>query len=449
MVEIKQFHDKPLAHLSYVFVSDGKAALVDPGRDPKQYLDWIQQKGAELVAVFETHPHADFVSSHAELYEKRGVKVYVNPRVKARYPHEPLDHGMKVSIGNVQVEALFTPGHSPDHNSYLLYEDGNPIAVFTGDSLFIGDVGRPDLREHAGSIQEQREKLAAQMYDTIHEVFAGLPDHVLVYPAHGRGSLCGRSMREETRSTIGIEKQANWAFQVKDKNEFIERLLSDQLFIPAYFAYDVEVNIKGAPPVEESMRKVRFVDTLEEDIPVVDIRSHADYVAGHIPGSINIPDAWNENVETWIGTFFRPGERFYLAGYDPESLLKYLRRLAKIYYEPFVAGLKVLQPSDLSEQSPVFPVKEFMSSPEKFTVVDVRSPQEVSTTGLFFPHAINIPLNELPERVGEIPTGKPVVVHCAGGYRSDIAETIIRKLRPELNVTSMGAYVKELKAMVS
>ncbi len=445
MVEIKQFVDKPLAHFGYAFVSNGEAALVDPGRDPKPYLDWIQQKGARLVAVLETHPHADFVSSHKELYERLGATIYINPRVQAKYPHQPIDDRQRIQVGSVQVEALFTPGHSPDHNSYLLYENGEPLAVFTGDSLFIGDVGRPDLREQAGSIQEQRERLASQMFHTIHEVFAELPGYVRVYPAHGKGSLCGRSMREETVSTIAREKQENWAFHVREKDEFIRRLLADQPFIPAYFAYDVHTNIEGAPPLETTLVRVPFVDTLEEEVPVVDIRAHEDYLAGHIPGAINIPDIWNENVETWIGTFFKPGDRFYLAGYDAESLLKYLRRLAKIYYEPFVAGLKILTPSDLKSQAPRFPIEEFQSAPHRFTIIDVRTPAEVATTGPFFAHAINIPLDELPERIEEIPADKPVVVHCAGGYRSDVAESVIRRLRPQLTVFSMGAYVRVLR----
>ncbi len=445
MVEIKQFGDKPLAHFGYALISNGEAVLVDPGRDPKPYLDWIQQRGARLVAVLETHPHADFVSSHLALHERFGATIYVNPRVQAKYPHQPVDHQERIQVGAVQIEALFTPGHSPDHNAYLLYENGEPIAVFTGDSLFIGDVGRPDLREQAGAIQEQRERLASQMFHTIHEIFARLPDDVRVYPAHGKGSLCGRSMREETVSTIGREKQENWAFQVREKDEFVRHLLADQPFIPAYFAYDVQANIEGAPPIEDTLTQVPFVDTLDESLPIVDIRTHEDYIAGHIPGAINIPDIWNENVETWIGTFFKPGDRFYLAGYDAESLLKYLRRLAKIYYEPFVAGLKILTPSDLTARAPRFPIKEFQSAPNRFTVIDVRTTTEVATTGPFFDHAINIPLDELPNRVREIPADKPVIVHCAGGYRSDVAASIIRRLRPELTVSSMGTYVRNLR----
>lgn len=443
MFKVKQFYDKPLAHFGYAFVSNGEAAVVDPGRDIKPYIDWIEQEGAKLVAIFETHPHADFASSHKELHEKYGAPIYIHPKVGVKYPHQPMDDTDEVKVGNVRVRALFTPGHSPDHNSYLVYENGKPVAVFTGDSLFIGDVGRPDLREGAGAIQKQREQLARDMFHTLNEVFAKLPDDVKVYPAHGKGSLCGRNMREETVSTIGQEKLTNWAFQIKDEDQFVETLLANQPFIPIYFPYDVEVNREGAPALLESLQKVKFVDTFEDGIPVVDIRNHTDYQNAHIPGSINIPDVWNENVETWIGTFFKPGDKFYIVGYDVESILKYLHRVAKIYYEPFVAGVKVITQEDTTEEAEPIDIEKFRKNPKDFTIIDVRTEQEVETTGPFFEGSINIPLHELFDRIYEIPDNKPIVVHCAGGYRSDVAESIIRSVRPDVQVASLGSYVKE------
>ena len=188
------------------------------------------------------------------------------------------------------------------------------------------------------------------------------------------------------------------------------------------------------------------MDTLEEGIPVVDIRNHADYQSTHIPGSINIPDVWNENVETWIGTLFKPGDKFYLAGYDAESLLKYLHRVAKIYYEPFVAGLKVITENDMTESAFQLDINSFRKNPHAYTLLDVRSYREVHDLGQFFDNAMVVPLNELPGRINEIPVDKPVVVYCAGGYRSDIAESIIRSKRPELEVASLGTYVKEFKS---
>ena len=444
-VKVQQFHDAPLGHFSYAIAVDGQGIVVDPGRDPRPYLEWLAQQGARLTTILETHPHADFASSHLELKDRTGATIYINPRVRAEYPHQPLDDGDEIQVGNVTVRALFTPGHSPDHNSYLLLQDGQPIAVFTGDSLFIGDVGRPDLREEAGALQARREELARQMFHTIHKVFASLPDNVVVYPTHGKGSLCGRNMGEATHSTIGQEKQFNWAFQVKDEDEFVARLLADQPFIPAYFPYDVEVNRRGAPHLATTMQNVPLVSEFTDSLPIVDIRSAEAFRQGHIPGSINIPDVANENVETWIGTFFKPGDRFYLVGDDEDSLNRYLYRIAKIYYEPFVAGMKVLQSEDKQEAWPALPLEDFRRQPEAFTIVDVRTPQEVKESGPIFPNSLNIPLNELSDRHAEIPTDKPVVFHCAGGYRSDVALSLWKRFHPEAEAYSLGAAIKEFK----
>ena len=229
-METKQFYDKPLAHASYAVVSDGEMALVDPGRDPKPYLDFARQHNAKIVAVFETHPHADFISSHLEFYEKYGANIYINSEAGVSYPHKPMNDGDEVRVGQVTMRALFTPGHSPDHNAYILLdEQGNPYAVYTGDALFVGDVGRPDLREGAGNVRMKRKELAHLMFRTIRDVFETLEDDVWVYPAHGAGSLCGKSMRAETYSTLGREKKQNWAFQVKAEEDF-KRALHIPLF---------------------------------------------------------------------------------------------------------------------------------------------------------------------------------------------------------------------------
>ncbi|MDH3709547.1 MAG: MBL fold metallo-hydrolase, partial [Cyclobacteriaceae bacterium] len=232
-MKIEQFYDKALAHGSYAILSEGQVALVDPGRDPQPYQEYAEAHNASITAIFETHPHADFASSHLEFYQKHGATIYINSKVGVSYPHQVMDDGDEVQIGKITIKALFTPGHSPDHNTYLLIdEQGKYHSVYTGDSLFVGDVGRPDLREGAGNIQMEREKLARMMYKTLKEVFEPLDDDVLVYPAHGAGSLCGKHMSEDTYSTIGREKKENWAFQVDDEQVFVNTLLEDQPFIP-------------------------------------------------------------------------------------------------------------------------------------------------------------------------------------------------------------------------
>ena len=445
MVKIEQFNDSALAHYSYAILSNGEVALVDPGRDPKPYLEWADRHGAKITAVFETHPHADFVSCHKECIERWNATVYIHPKVGVAYRHTPLEHGNKVTVGNVTFEALFTPGHSPDHNAYLLYDENDkPVAVFTGDSLFIGDVGRPDLREGTGNIRQQKEALARQMFQTLQNVFCQLPDEVLVYPAHGKGSLCGKGMRDESYSTIGQEKISNWAMQVNDEDEFVRLLLEGQPFIPAYFPYDVEVNRKGAPALKDALAQIPWVAESEVSGKIVDVRPYEAYRQGHIEGSINIPNLPEERVETWIGTFIHPGEAFYLVGDDEENLRNALYRVAKIGYEPFVKGVAVVR-NRKEHALPSLSLDEIFAHADQYFVVDVRVPSERETAGVFMPGSVNIPLHLLPERVKELPSDRRVVFHCAGGYRSGIATSIAHALRPELHLGNIGENIKIIR----
>ncbi len=445
-MEVKQFYDKTLAHGSYAIISEGKAALVDPGRDPQPYLDFARAHGATIVAVFETHPHADFVSSHLEFYEKYGAKIYINAQVGVSYPHQTMNDGDEVKIGRVTFRALFTPGHSPDHNTYLLLdEEGNPHSVYTGDSLFVGDVGRPDLREGAGKLRSKREDLARQMYHTINDVFKPLKDHVVVYPAHGAGSLCGKNMGPETSSTIGKEKQDNWAFQVQNEDEFVRTLLDNPPFIPQYFPYDVELNRKGLAPLEESLQAIsRFEadEPLEAGFPIVDVRSERVFKQGHMKGAINIQEG--EKFETWLGALIAPEKSFYLVAEDEAQLDRVVRRAAKIGYERHIAGARVA-PKHLAERSPLLDLAHFETHTEDYSIVDVRNASEAKGN-LLFAKAVNIPLAELHDRVSEVDTSKPVVVHCAGGYRSAAGASLLEGALPEAKVYDLGENVKKFQS---
>lgn len=429
-MEIKQFYDKALAHGSYAIASDGKVALVDPGRDPQPYLDFAREQRGTIVAVFETHPHADFTSSHLEFCQGHGATLYVNPAVGASYPHEPMDDGNEVKIGQVTLRALFTPGHSPDHNSYLLLdEQGQPHSVYAGDSLFVGDVGRPDLREGTGRLRAQREELAQQMYDTVHEVFKQLADNVVVYPAHGAGSLCGKNMGPETSSTIGKEKEQNWAFQASDQEQFVKSLLENPPFIPQYFPYDVELNRRGLAPLEASLQGVTTLnddEPLEVSILIVDARSEAWFKRGHRKGAINIQEG--AKFETWLGSLVAPEKPFYLVVEDEAQRDRVVRRAAKIGYETHIKGT-ITAPKHFQERSQLLDVAHFEKHPAAYTIVDVRNASEAKGNELF-DQAINIPLPELSDRVSEIPTDKPVVVHCAGGYRSAAGSSILESVLP-------------------
>ena len=228
-MKIEQFYDENLAHASYIITSNNEAAVIDPARDPYPYLDYLAKNEAQLKVIIETHPHADFVSSHLELHKKTNAKIYVGKLVGVFYPHIGVEDGDEVILGNIKLKFLLTPGHSPDSISVLVFdEENNPYALLSGDTLFVGDVGRPDLRESAGNISKKREELAGAMFETVQNKLKILNDEILVYPAHGAGSLCGKALSKERFSTIGNEKRFNYAFQINEKSEFIDSLLQDQ-----------------------------------------------------------------------------------------------------------------------------------------------------------------------------------------------------------------------------
>ena len=261
-MNIKQFEDKGLAHFSYAILSEEKQEiiLVDPARNPQPYYDYAEAHQAKIVGVIETHPHADFISAHLEIHKTTGATIYISEMVDADYPHTSFDEGDEIELGEVKLKALHTPGHSPDSISIVLEENGKDKAVFTGDTLFIGDVGRPDLREKAGKMMAKREELAKQMYYSTREKLMKLDDDVIVYPAHGSGSLCGKSMSDAKTSSIGAEKVGNYALQPMSEEEFVALLLQDQPFIPKYFPYDVGLNKKGAPDYAASIGVVKRLD---------------------------------------------------------------------------------------------------------------------------------------------------------------------------------------------
>jgi len=442
---VHQFYDTGLAHASYAIASDGKMALVDPGRDPQPYIAFAKEHQADIVAVFETHPHADFTSSHLEFLEDYGTKVYVHPDMGVSYDHVALQDGEEVEIGKVRFRALDSPGHSPDHNSYLLLdESGKEYGVFTGDSLFIGDVGRPDLREDAGKYNLTRSELAGKMYETMQKVFKPLPDHVKVYPAHGAGSLCGKNMSDETISTIGEQRQSNWSFNEEDKTAFVEELLSGQPNVPKYFPFDVEENRRGVAPYLPSLQKVTRLpkdSELEEGILVVDVRPSEAYKKGHMENSINIPD--DDKFETWLGTLIDPESPYYLVADEESTLDKVLHKAAKIGYERFVTAAMLIDSSKYEGTDVAFTsIADVKQHPDAYTIVDVRSPSEYEEQKAF-EHSINVPLSDLMEKAEEVGNGKPIAVHCAGGYRSAIASSIIERATHK-KVLDIGDEIKTI-----
>ncbi|EOR93401.1 Metallo-beta-lactamase family protein [Arcticibacter svalbardensis MN12-7] len=427
-MKIEQFEDKDLSHYSYAILSEceREIILIDPSRNVAPYLDYAEKNEAKIVGVIETHPHADFVSGHLELHENMGASIYCSKLVAANYPHLTFDDGDFLIVGKIKLKAISTPGHSPDSISIVLEHNGVDKAVFTGDTLFIGDCGRPDLRESAGSINMERVELARLMYNSLREKLMQLADDVMVYPAHGAGSLCGKALSEANYSTIGAEKISNWSLQRMPENEFIHLLMEDQPFVPKYFPYDVELNKNGAPSFSLSIEEVNIshdkVDplVLEPKVVVIDTRPADQFKKGHLSGSINLMA--NGKFETWLGSLISPGEYFYLAADNHVLLKKLIERTAKIGYEPFIKEAFLIENGSIKMEE--IDLDQFSNSRTAYTIIDVRSSAEAQEQPIF-DHAVNIPLPELRERLDEIPVGKPIVVHCAGGYRSAAASSII------------------------
>ena len=443
-VQIQQFYDKGLAHASYAVRCGRQVAIIDPGRDPQPYYDFADEHEARIIAVIETHPHADFVSSHLEIAEETEAPIYCSKLVGAKYPHRNFDDGDRIKMGNVELHAINTPGHSPDSISILLMDEmAQTRAVFTGDTLFVGDVGRPDLREEEAIGGHKREELAAQLYQSTRNKLMTLPGATKVYPAHGPGSLCGKTTSPDLDSTIAKELKTNYALQPMSQDEFIKVLLEDQPFVPKYFGHDVQVNKQGAPSFENSVRAVPHPASdapLAAGVPIIDTRPAAKFRAGHLPGAINLQDGGK--FETWLGSIIGPKEPFYLLADSKIALDTVIRKTAKIGYEANIKGA-LLAPTTAPETSPEVDVAAVRQHPEAFTIVDIRNRAEAKTP--IFDDTLLIPLPELRERAHEIPTTKPVLIHCAGGYRSAAGASIVQQALPGTEVLDLGEAITEFQ----
>lgn len=445
-MKIKQFEDKGLAHFSYAVLSEdtNEIVLIDPARNPQPYYAYAKDNEAKITGIIETHPHADFVSSHLELHEATGAPVYVSKMVGADYPHQGFDEGDVIELGELKLKALHTPGHSPDSISIVAEEEGKDIAVFTGDTLFIGDVGRPDLREKSGNMTAKREDLARQLYRSTREKLMKLEDEVIVYPAHGAGSLCGKGLSNAKSSTIGAEKVGNYALQPMSEKEFVDLLLQDQPFIPKYFAYDVALNKEGALGYKGSLKTVKKLEKNFQPGPgsvVIDGRPQEQFKKNHLHGAINIQNG--EKFETWLGSIVGPEEPFFLVAGTEEELDELIEKAAKIGYELNISGAFVYDRQQGGEVSKTFNKDAFKAGEGAFTVIDIRNASETKN-GKLFEQALTIPLPELRERANEIPKDKPVVVHCAGGYRSAAGSSILEAELP-VEVLDMSSAVTTFK----
>jgi glyoxylase-like metal-dependent hydrolase (beta-lactamase superfamily II)/rhodanese-related sulfurtransferase len=434
-VLIESFYLGCLAHASYLVGSEGIAAVIDPQRDVDIYLETAKQKGLKIEHIIETHLHADFVSGHHELAQRTGAKIYMGQGSGAKFPHVHVTDGDSLQFGHCRFEFISTPGHTVESICIAMTDLGDaarPKAIFTGDTLFVGDVGRPDL-----SGDHTPQELAGLLYRSLHEKLLHFPDDTLIYPAHGAGSLCGRNMSSERSSTIGKERRLNYALQARSSEDFI-RLLTDGLPPrPEYFGRDVELNRQGASPIDQippptpiSAREVLRLQ--KEGAVVLDTRPAMQFAVAHVPGSFHI--ALSGQYASWAARILGLDRRIILVGEDADHLRESQLRLARVgiehvdaYLENGISGW-IAAGYEL-DYIPQLTVQEFADMLERerdrIEVLDVRESGEVAAGAIA--ESVRIPLGQLESRVSELGRNKLLVVHCKGGYRSSIATSILRR----------------------
>ena len=431
----EQFYLGCLAHASYMIGSSGIAAVVDPQRDVDQYLDQARQHGLSIAHVIETHLHADFVSGHRELAARTGARIYLGAAAGAAFPHVPVREGDEIAFGQCRLRFLETPGHTEESLCVLLTDlERSPeaCAVFTGDTLFIGDVGRPDLSPGLTPAQ-----LAALLYQSLHQKLLQLPDDTKVYPAHGAGSLCGRNISSDRFSTIGRERASNYALQSMTQREFVEMLTAQLPERPGYFSLDVELNRAGAAPVSDlpplpALDAFAVLERQRHGAVLLDTRPPDQFGAGHVPGSIHI--ALSGQYASWAGTLLGLDVDLILVAEDDARVAESRLRLARVgiervigYLEGGVDGWKrAYLPLEQLPQIEVRELHRLLSeNPDKIVVLDVRRPAEWQQGHL--ESAVLKPLTQLPRLIDELDPRRPIAVHCKGGYRSSIAASLLQR----------------------
>jgi hydroxyacylglutathione hydrolase len=446
---LTQYYLNCLSHGSYLIGDEtsGQAVVVDPRRDITEYLDDARAHGLTIVGVINTHFHADFVAGHLELAHATGAWIGYGSRADAQYPIRRLAHGEKISLGDVELEILETPGHTWESISILVREHaGDAIAhsVLTGDALFIGDVGRPDL---AASVGADPDELARALYASIHGTLLELPDAVRVFPAHGAGSACGKNLSDELESTIGDQRRSNSSVQPMSEDEFVLMITSGQPAIPDYFAVDAILNrsdheIIGAERTLSPLTVRALRDAVEGGARILDTRSPEDFAAAHLAGSVNV--GIDGRFSETAGMVVRHDENIVLIADDGRETEAGMR-LARIGFDRVVGYLHeparaLVELGGIVSTGARIEVDEFESIrlSASATILDVRNPGEVELGVV--PGSLHIPLAELARRHNEVPTDKPVVVHCAGGWRSSVAASSLRQLGHEDVSDLIGGY---------
>lgn len=437
---LKQYYLGCLAHASYLLADEqsGTAVIVDPQRDIHQYLVDVEKFGLQIRHVFLTHFHADFLAGHLELRDACGATIHLGSRAEAEYAFVPMHDGDTLDFPGMRLQVLHTPGHTIESISILVFDlakdKSKPYAVLTGDTLFIGDVGRPDLR---ASLGWNANDLGGYLYDSLHTKLLPLPDEVLIYPAHGAGSLCGKKLSSDTVSTLGEQRRFNYALKPMTKDEFVRLVTADQPDAPPYFTYDAILNTRERATLDKKLEEVLKPVDLHEVLrlgdrgaQILDVRDPAEYAKGHLAGSINI--GLGGQYATWAGTILDRDKPIVIVA-EPGRELEAAVRLGRIGFDHVMGylggGMATLaERPDLvwpTERAGVLIAAEELETGDPPFILDVRNPGEWEEKHIR--GSVNLPLNRLQERIDGVPRDRRIAVHCAGGYRSSIAVSILHQ----------------------
>ncbi|NNL91193.1 MAG: MBL fold metallo-hydrolase [Saprospiraceae bacterium] len=446
MKNIEQIYTNCLAQGSYFVESEGEAVVIDPLREPKPYIDRARERGVKIKYILETHFHADFVSGHLDLAKETGATIVYGPKAETSFEKHTATDGEELKVGKLTIRVLHTPGHTPESTTYLLLdENGKEHAIFTGDTLFIGDVGRPDLAQKATGLTQ--EDLAGWLFDSLRNKIMPLPDDVIVYPAHGAGSSCGKNMSSETWDTLGNQKKTNYALRADmTKEEFIKEVTDGLQAPPQYFSLNAGLNKKGYGSFEEAMSRGLNPQSVEQfkamiaqnDVILLDVRDKKEFVESHIPGSMFI--GLDGSFAPWVGALITDiNQKIALVcpvGREEETV----RRLARVGYDNAVGYLdggfeSWKNASEETASIDTITVEEFVKSDINKQVVDVRNTSEYSTT--HFCGSLNVPLDHFPTNNTDVlDKEKSYFVHCRSGFRSTVASSILKR-RGIHNITNV------------
>ncbi len=446
---IKQIYTSSISQASYFIESQGVAAVIDPIRDTEVYLKLAKERNATIQYVLETHFHADFVSGHLELAEKTGAVIIFGPTAKPAFKAMVAKDGNTVNLGKIKIKLIHTPGHTLESSCFLAYnEEDHPYVVFTGDTLFVGDVGRPDL----GSGNLGKEALASMLYDSLNKLISGLPDSVIIYPGHGAGSACGKSLGKETWSTVGVQKNKNYALQPMNRELFIKKVIEDLPAPPPYFSHDVNANKNGYEMLETVIQKAIMPLNLEDfraemnkGAVVLDVRNSTEFGIGFIKGSLNI--GLDGAFAVWVGNLI-PADKPIVLVVNEQKERDAVIRLARIGFDNvkgyqkdnLMGWIKAQYTLDHVETISEHQLELYLD--EGYIPLDVRTAAEASENRI--KHSLNIPLEVLPQQLAQLNSASKYLIYCAGGYRSMIAASIL-KGKGFTNVANVRGGIAQVK----